>query len=68
MCPYLGSNYGVDVTMKLKYIINPHEYFVVIVHDGDDLEAMQSELALAKYGERHAVIESGEIYLDKKRP
>lgn len=67
MCSHLGFNYGVNVTMKLKHILNPVEYFVVIVHDGDDLKAMQSALALEKYGERHAVIESGEIYLDKKR-
>ena len=64
---YLGSYYGGNVTMILKHILNPSEYFVVIVHDGDDLKAMQSGLAIEKYGERHAVIESGEIYLDKKR-
>lgn len=58
---------GVDAQMKLKDILNPVEYFVVIVHDGDELKAMQSAIAFEKYGERHAVIESGEIYLDKKR-
>ena len=63
----LVLHYGVVAQMKLKYILNPAEYFVVIVRDGDDLKAMQSALALEKYGERHAVIESGEIYLDKKR-
>ena len=64
---YLGSYYGVDTQMKLKHILNPVEYFVVIVHDGNELKVMQSALALEKYGERHAVIERGEIYLDKKR-
>ena len=58
---------GVDAQMKLKHILNPVEYFVVIVHDGDELKAMQSALALEKYGERHAVIESGEIYLYTRR-
>ena len=67
MHPYLVSHYGVDVEMKLKHILNPLEHFAVVIHDGKDLYIMQSEIALSKYGEEHAIIEGNEIYIDTRR-